>query len=198
MKLNEGYIKFKCNWIKSNPVSKDIISEINTWRNNLYNIGLIGAYDDGIGYGNLSIRIKKQTFLITGSATGNLNVLNENHYTLVSDYDILKNELTCIGPIKASSESLSHAMIYECFSETNAVIHVHNEAMWNKYFNLAPTTDKYVEYGTPEMAIEIDRLFKETNLAHNKFLVMGGHREGIIAFGKTLAEAGEILLRACK
>jgi hypothetical protein len=47
---------------------------------------------------------------------------------------------------------------------------------------------------TPEMANEIKRLFKETLVAVEKILVMGGHVGGIISFGGTLEEAGKILL----
>ena len=44
------------------------------------------------------------------------------------------------------------------------------------------------------MANEIKRLFDETALNKEKILVMGGHREGIISFGKDLEEAGSILI----
>lgn len=194
MMMDEGYIKFNCKWIKADAVSKDKISEINHWRNKLYTLGLIGAYDNGIGFGNLSRCLDENSFLITGSATGGLDKLNESHFALVTDYNIEKNELTCEGPIKASSESLSHAIIYECSPETNAVIHVHNGTMWKKFIHHVPTTKSDVAYGTPEMAKEITRLFKETNVKEEKFLVMGGHQEGIIAFGNTIDEAGAILL----
>ena len=45
------------------------------------------------------------------------------------------------------------------------------------------------------MAKEMLRLFKETNLARKKIILMGGHEEGIISFGKNLAEADTIVLR---
>lgn len=192
--MDEGYIKFNCNWVKAKPISKNKILEISTWRNMLHKLGLIGAYNDGVGYGNISIRSINQSFLITGSATGGLNKLTENHYTMVNEYDLMQNNLTCTGPIKASSESLSHAVIYECSPGTNAVIHIHNIEMWKKYIHKVPTTKKNILYGTPEMANEIKRLFKETNVELKKIIVMGGHKEGIITFGKTLGEAGEILL----
>ena len=133
--MDEGYIKFNCKWIKDKPIlTANKLFEINKWRDKLYKLGLIGAYDNGIGFGNISIRFKKNTFIITGSATGNLHVMNENHYVLVNKYNLAKNSLTCKGPIKASSESLSHAIIYECSSDTNAVIHIHNIHIWKKFF----------------------------------------------------------------
>jgi ribulose-5-phosphate 4-epimerase/fuculose-1-phosphate aldolase len=191
---DEGYIKFNCHWIKTDPIPSDRLCEINEWRDKLYHLGLIGVYDDGIGFGNISIRAENNTFIITGSGTGNLNQLSENHYVLVNDYDVAKNSLTCAGPIKASSESLSHAMVYECLPETNSVIHIHNTDMWEKLMDQIPTTDKNVTYGTPEMASEIKKIVEELG-NKEKILVMGGHEGGIITFGKNLDEAGGILLR---
>jgi ribulose-5-phosphate 4-epimerase/fuculose-1-phosphate aldolase len=191
--MDEGYIKFNCNWVKDKPVDKNEISEINKWRKKLYDLGLIGMYDNGIGFGNISIRYK-DTFLITGSATGGIASLNENHYVVVTDYNLSENSLTCKGSIKASSESLSHAVIYESSAETKAVIHVHNLELWQKLLNKVPTTNKNVTYGTPEMASEIKKIFTETDVEQQKVICMAGHEEGVITFGKTLDEAGENLL----
>jgi L-ribulose-5-phosphate 4-epimerase len=193
--MDEGYIKFRCIWNEAKPISKNQLIEINKWRDTLYNLGLIGAYNNGIGFGNISIRSDDQTFIITGSATGGLKTLNENHYTLVNEYDLIQNSLICSGPIKASSESLSHAVIYECSRETNAVIHIHNLEMWENNIHKVPTTREDISYGTVEMANEIKRLFINTNVNIEKIIVMAGHKEGIVTFGKTLDEAGEILLK---
>ena len=57
-----------------------------------------------------------------------------------------------------------------------------------------PTSDRKIPYGTSEMASEINGLFKETNLMECKVMVMGGHDEGIIAFGENLQEAGKTIL----
>ena len=193
--MDEGYIKFNCNWIKTNLIPEDKVVAINVWRDIMYKQGFIGVYDDGIGFGNISVRCEDQTFLITGSSTGEFEKLNENHYSLVTNYNLLQNSLTCKGPIKASSESLTHALIYECSPETNAVIHIHNIDMWNNLIHKVPTTKIEATYGTPEMANEIKRLFTESDVAADKIILMGGHKEGIISFGSTLEEAGNILLK---
>ena len=193
--MQEGYIKFNCHWIKARPVSPDHTREINVWRDKLYALGLIGVYDDGIGFGNISMRYQGNTFIITGSATGEYKQLSKNHFTLVSLYDLEQNSLECKGPIKASSESLTHAALYESAPEIHAVIHVHNLKMWQKLINKMPTTRTDAEYGTPEMAGEIKRLFRETKVQEEKILVMGGHEEGIITFGAGMDEAGEKLLQ---
>ena len=46
----------------------------------------------------------------------------------------------------------------------------------------------------PEMAEEVIRLFKETDVKEKKILAMAGHEEGVVSFGKNLKEAGQILL----
>lgn len=191
----KGYIKFNCHWIKDKAVDNGLIEELNIWRDKLYSLKLVGAYPNGIGFGNISIRLNDKNFLITGSATGNHHQLTNKHYTKVTSYNFAKNTLTCNGPIQASSESLTHAAVYEANKEINAVIHIHHKNLWDKLLQIIPTTSPSVEYGTPQMAMEIHRLFKETDLNEKKILVMAGHEEGIISFGKDLEEAGNLILK---
>ncbi|MGE5583886.1 MAG: class II aldolase/adducin family protein [Bacillota bacterium] len=197
--MNEGNIKFNCRWIKTAPLPFQQFSQLNEWRNKLFQLNLIGAYPNQLGYGNISVRDGvNNNFWITGSGTGGLAVLGEEHYTLVTDFDFERNSLTCSGPIKASSESLTHAAIYLSCPEANAVIHSHHPETWRKLLNIVPTTSPAAAYGTPEMAAEIIRLFAETGVADSRFLVMGGHEEGIIAFGPDLDAAGGVLLANLK
>ena len=192
--MDEGYIKFNCERIPSDDIPLDKVAALNMYREIMYNKGLIGMYPDGIGFGNISIRCDENTFLISGTATGGIPVLDKSHYSLVTDYNLQTNRLICKGPINASSESLTHALIYESSPSTNAVIHIHNLALWNQLMHKVPTSDNLVPYGTPEMAKEIKRLFEETSLSNEKIMVMGGHEEGIISFGKNLEEAANVLL----
>jgi L-ribulose-5-phosphate 4-epimerase len=194
MSDEKGYIKYQCNWVKKTEEASLLTKELNEWRFKLYKLGFIGVYPNGIGYGNISIRLHGSLFLITGSATGAFENLTAAHYTKVTAYDFASNSLTCEGPIQASSESLTHAAVYESDSEIGAVIHIHSRPLWDELLYKIPTTSPEVEYGTPQMAAEIKRLFKDTDLCSVKILAMGGHEEGIIAFGKDLEEAGRILL----
>jgi ribulose-5-phosphate 4-epimerase/fuculose-1-phosphate aldolase len=193
--MEEGYIKFNCNWIEGEGSYDEIVARINPVREKLYALGLIGVLPDGIGFGNISVRIKGMEFLITGSSTGGIKQLSRNHYSRVTEYDIRKNRLTCIGPIKASSESLTHAMIYECSPETNAVIHIHSNELWNKLIHKVPTTSEDAPYGTAEIADEIRKLFDKKEVLKEKIIVMGGHSDGILAFGKDIDEAMSIILK---
>lgn len=189
--MREGYIKFNLNFDeRAFNFSDQIFSEINATRRKLYEIGLIGAYPDAIGFGNLSIRNSFSSFIISGSATGSFKILSKKHYSLVTDYDIHKNSVSCTGLSKASSESMSHAVIYDTNPKVNAVIHVHHNNMWNCYFEKLPTTKKKAKFGTPEMALEIKKLaYKSSGI-----IIMGGHPEGIITYGKSLFEAQKVLL----
>lgn len=195
--MDEGYIKYQCNWINAPPLGQALIRELNFWRNQLYQLGLIGEYDNGIGFGNLSIRDDKNPnqFIISGTKTGNLTSLNEQHYTKVVDYNWEQNYVICHGPIQASSEALTHGAIYEANPKINAVIHIHHGQLWQELMNKVPTTAKNVAYGTPEMAREIIRLCQEENLNSTQILVMSGHEEGIITFGNNLEMAGNLLLK---
>ena len=188
-----GVVKFNCTWIKEDPLNPDLLIDLNFWRDKMFDCGFIGVNEEGIGYGNISIRLKENQFIITGSATGKFRKLTNQHYTKVIDYDLEKNSLTALGPIIASSESLTHAAIYENDKNINSVIHIHNLEMWKKLMDKIPTTNKSVEHGTSALANEIMRLFDETDLADQKILVMAGHEEGIITFGKDLNEAENVL-----
>ena len=193
--IDEGYIKYQCHWKKRKTIVRANIIEINQWRRKLYNLGLIGKYDNGIGFGNLSVRIPhSQYFIISGTQTGGIAELTAEHYTKVTDFDWHKNYVTCEGLIKASSETLTHAAIYVAQPEVNAVIHVHNAQLWRRLLNLVPTTNPKYAYGTPEMAEEIIRLCQQPETQQQKIVVMSGHEEGILTFGKNITEAGNALL----
>jgi L-ribulose-5-phosphate 4-epimerase len=193
--VNEkGIIKFNCNWIKQGPVDFELFEQMNQWRNHLFSLGLIGVTENGIGYGNISTRFSENQFIITGSGTGKIKNLTLGHYTKVTSFSLDKNLLTAQGPVIASSESLTHAALYEIDSNIQAVIHIHHEELWQELKNKVPTSDISVEYGTPAMAKEIQRLYLETDLFVKKIMIMGGHKTGIITFGSSLDKAGDILL----
>lgn len=187
--MNEGVIKFKCEWEEQLPLSNSILKDIIHWRNRLFALKLIGTDKDGIGYGNISIRHDDKQFIISGSQTSIKEKADENDFTLVTSFDIEKNLIQCKGPVKASSESLTHAAIYSVCKEANAIIHIHNSDLWKKLKNKIPTTPEYAEYGTPVLALEIMKLFETSDIINHRIFVMGGHPEGIISFGRSLKEA---------
>ncbi|HEX8281224.1 MAG TPA: hypothetical protein VF551_07595, partial [Chthoniobacterales bacterium] len=79
-------------------------------------------------------------------------------------------------------------------SNAAAVIHCHSPALWKRLLASAPRTPADVEYGTPEMAHAITELFRTTDAKERKILAMGGHVDGVLAFGATLNHALRTLL----
>jgi L-ribulose-5-phosphate 4-epimerase len=191
---DEGVIKFTCRQLKTKAVRFEDFEELNRWRQILHDKGLIGENDEGIGYGNISMRGEEDQFFISGSATGGIITLGPENYSLVESFDLEHNSLVCKGAVKASSESMSHGALYRMSNEIKAVVHIHHLGMWDYYIDKLPTTKKDVAYGTPEMAFEIQRLYRESELPKVKAMVMGGHREGLISFGSSIKEASELIL----
>lgn len=191
-KRDEGYIKFNCALVRGGPPDKERLTDLNEWREKLHGLGLVGMYKDGTGFGNISKRFGKN-FIISGTATGERRELKPEDYVIVTKYSLEDNWLECVGRINASSESLTHAAIYAASPKANAVIHIHSLRAWKSLINNVPTTAK-VPYGTPEMAREMLRLFEETDVDKEGIIVMAGHREGILTFGRNLDDAGRIIL----
>jgi L-ribulose-5-phosphate 4-epimerase len=193
----KGYVQFRYHWEFAPPPAAPGVEELLRWRERLYQAGLVGVYPDGIGFGNLSFRLSgTDRFVVTGTGTGHLAVLRAEHLTEVVGYDLDANHLRCRGPVVASSESLSHATVYRSDPAAEAVIHVHHLPLWERLRDRIPTTDAAAEAGTPAMAYAIERLFRETDVRDAGVFVMGGHREGLMSFGRTLEEAGERILAA--
>ena len=191
--MDDGVIKFSQDWRKGDANLKHFL-KLQVWRKRLYKKGLVGAYDDGTGFGNISRRNDDGTFTITGTQTGGLETLLPDHYATVSSFDIKGNTLKSRGQMSVSSESLTHAAVYDTDPSAQAVVHVHNAEIWERLAHQVPTSRVEVPYGTVEMAEEIVRLFQETDLLEKKILVMAGHEDGIITFGRNLDEAGKVLL----
>ena len=194
--MTEGYIKFQCDWTKEEIlIPEPILQSLEKERSRLYKLNLIGMYPDGIGFGNISIRTEGTSFIITGSATGQFATLDRSHYAIVPAYSFAGNSISCQGQTKASAESLTHAAVYEALPGVGAVVHVHCLWLWEKLLNEYPTTPEKIEYGTPEMAFAVKSLAAEMKGSEEKIIVMGGHREGILAFGKDLEEATTQILK---
>ena len=215
MEANEGYIKFQCHWDNSQKpqwCGIESFDDFQACRSQLIKENWIGEYTSGpyqgIGFGNLSLRAQTSGFSIskppsvpfhiTGSATGGFNNLELNHTPIVTEYHIDKNEVHCLGGTKASSETMSHATIYDTLPEVNAILHIHDKILWDKALEKKdlPSTHEEIPYGTPAMAHAIKetlpRAIQDTNLP---IIIMKGHEEGIIAYDISLLRAYQNLSR---
>jgi L-ribulose-5-phosphate 4-epimerase len=189
---DEGYIKYQCQWQKDEQlIPENLFEEIDPVRNLMMTRNLIGCYDDGIGFGNISIRDSghPERFYITGSATGHIKTGGRALYALVERWDIPGNTLWSRGPVQASSESMSHAVIYETLPEVTAVIHIHHLEHWRRAIAELPATPEHIAYGTPEMAEAIRSVILEFRMKHHGVLAMKGHEEGMIMYGRSMEEA---------
>jgi ribulose-5-phosphate 4-epimerase/fuculose-1-phosphate aldolase len=190
------YVKFTYQRARADIAPFNAFAELNAYRRKLLEQHLMGVDSNGVGFGNVSVRDGMSgNFYITGSATGGLPELTPTDCVRVVEYDFARNWLRYEGASIPSSESLTHAAIYESDPSTSAVIHCHDSGLWATLLDRAPTTSKAVSYGTPEMAYEIMRLFKGTDLRSRKILVMAGHEGGIATFGKNLEDAFDVVMR---
>jgi len=191
----EGSVKYLCERVEAAPVHFPEFDELNRCRRWLREMGLIGVYPNGIGYGNISARCGDSSeFWISGSGTGSISDLLPGHYAKVAAFDFARNWVKCEGPVQASSESMTHAAIYSADRTARVVIHIHDRFLWTMLLDRAPTTSACVAYGTPEMALEIGRLFRGRAVRRYRIITMAGHEDGILTFGEDVAGAMDPLL----
>ena len=126
--------------------------KLNEARGTLHQLGLIGTYANGIGFGNASMRNSGLEFIITGTATGGIPILKEDDYCLVQSFELEKNHVRATGRTKASSESMTHGAIYSADESIRCVLHFHSRKIFDFMLldGMVPRTKKEVEYGTPE------------------------------------------------
>ena len=201
----EGVIQYQLDFTASPPPDFEQINELNAWRRILYLLHLIGQDPgryEGFGFGNISCRYQvkekqKNTpeFIITGSQTGHLPFLENEHYAIVTEFEPLHNKISATGVIKPSSEALTHGAVYQANTDISAVFHAHSPEIWNHAERLGiSATNKHVSYGTPAMAEEIKKLMSKPAVIDTRILIMAGHTDGVITFGNTAQEAGNTLV----
>jgi len=190
------YVKFTYQCARPDIAPFEALAELNTYRRKLLEQRLLGVDSNGVGFGNLSVRDGVGgNFYITGSATGGLPELKPADRVRVVAYDFARNWLRYEGVAIPSSESLTHAAIYESDPTISAVIHCHDSVLWRTRLDRVPTTSKAIAYGTPEMAYEIISLFAVSDVRSREIFVMAGHEGGIVTFGKNLEDAFDVVMR---
>ena len=129
------YVKFSYECARADIAAFDQLTELNECRQKLRELYMVGVDSNGIGFGNLSVRDgATSNFYITGSATGGLPKLALTDCVRVVAYDFEKNWVCYEGSSIPSSESLTHAAIYESDSMTSAIIHCHDSVLWATLF----------------------------------------------------------------
>lgn len=148
----------------------------------------------GAAYGNISQR-GQQGFLVTGTQTGGQRALHDEDIAWVKTWDLAANQVNSQGPVRPSSESLSHGHLYESMADVQFIIHVHHKPLWEQAVALGLLlTHPSAAYGTPAMAHEVKQLLQTPETLNAGAFGMGGHEDGLIVFGKTADQAGDRLL----
>ena len=194
----EGVIKFRLEHTPTGPLDPEQVTELNTWRDWMFTRALIGEIDTPlgkVGYGNISRRLATGV-VITGSQTGHLAQLTPAHYAVVDRCQPEKNRVVSHGPVRPSSEALTHAVLYQVDATIQWVMHAHHAPIWQAAQTLGiPCTSPDAAYGTPEMAAETMRLFAETDVRQAGIFAMAGHEDGIVSFGSAPEQAAEAIER---
>jgi Class II Aldolase and Adducin N-terminal domain len=179
---------------------------LSAWRGILAHLRLLGrdpSRYEGLGYGNVSARVApfgdvprgRRRFLVTGTQTAHVAQATLREFCLVESWDVAGNRVTSAGPVAPSSESLTHAALYDASPAVRVVLHAHAPELWRRARALGlPVTREGAANGTPAMAVEVQRLYREGTFASVRVAAMGGHEDGVIAFGATAEEAGAALV----
>lgn len=204
-KIEDGVTHFNLDHSKGKPLPEKLIREINAWRGLLRTLGWLGQDPKryyGVGFGNVSQRLtsgRNPQFVISGTQTGHIETLTPRQYTTVVSSVPEMNAVTSKGPVKPSSESMTHAMIYRLIPNARVVFHVHAPKLWRAAAkHKLPSTGRHVPYGTPEMAQEVARLLRNSALERHNVFWMRGHKDGVVSFGQTADEAGLRLIELAK
>lgn len=181
------------------------VASLFAWREVFRGLGLLGQEPgryEGLGFGNLSARLPSRTraaghrrFLITCTQTSGAEVMDPEQLCVIERYELQAHRVVSRGPCLPSSESMTHAALYDADSELGFVFHVHAPAIWGAADALGlPCTAERVEYGTPAMALEVRRVYRGGAGRKGQVIVMRGHEDGVLAFGATAQEAGSALV----
>jgi hypothetical protein len=207
---SEGVIRFEVVH-ETRPLEERVFGEVArtlaAWREVLARLGIVGqdpARYGGAGYGNVSARLGplggaprgQRRFLVTGTQTGGRRPISLADFCVVERWDIARNRVESWGPVPPSSESLTHGALYDIAPAARVVLHGHAPEIWRHGRPLGlPVTRPDALQGTPGIALEVQRLYRESAFSATGILVMGGHEDGVLAFGRDAQEAGGTLVR---
>ncbi len=201
----EGVTKFRLRYTQTDAFPAPWIQTLDAWRRVLFDLGLIGEEPTEagpIGFGNVSEKRApghdgRPRFLITATQTGGKPRLTGRDYSLVTDWDLARNTVCAQGPAPPSSESLTHAALYTALAPVRFVFHAHSPPIWAAAERLGLTvTARHIPYGTPAIAREVQTVLTRLGSPRTGLLVMGGHRDGVLAFGERPEDAADALTRA--
>lgn len=197
MIMEDGYTKYQVrHHLGPAPEHAGLptLEALRTW---LFEVGGVGITEQGIGYGNVSLRRDKSSFIVSATSTGGIRKLGAQGYSLVTHWDIRANTLDCYGVKPASSEALTHGAVYEASPTVGCVVHIHSVDFFKKYLKQnVPATIPGALYGTTAMAESVAELVCKCPQAGS--LVMTGHQDGILFYGPGVSEVETLLRKTYK
>jgi len=192
--IDEGYVKYSAERIPGVVAWTKSLSRLDEVRTELSDLGLIGIYPNGIGFGNASLRSTEDKFFVTGTGTGTIRTLGPSGWCRVDWFSVPENRVSAFGPVDASSESMTHGSIYRASLSTRCILHVHNRRLWEHLLSSeAPRTAADIPYGTPAMANAVVELVRAIPSAPALF-AMAGHDEGVVAYGGDIESTRTLIL----
>ncbi len=199
----EGVIRFDLRYRKVNIAEPGDggrgLTQLFHWHQVMRRLGWLGRQANrygGCAYGNLSMRSGDDgRFIVSATQTGDA-ALNQQRVCEVLSCDLQRNQVVARGPMKPSSEALTHGAVFRLSADINWVFHIHQPTIWQHAQALGlPMTDPQIAYGTPAMAREMRRLFDPWGLSQG-LLAMAGHEDGIISFASNAETAALLLFEA--
>ena len=190
----DGYVKYSADHRMTEAAIVPDWKKLNDARTRLHQMGLVGALPGGVGFGNVSMRVRGNEFLISGTATGAPPVLKADQYCLIESFDLERNHVVSAGPVGPSSESMTHGAVYEACPGTNCVLHIHSRIIFDgMVHDRCPATPAVATYGSPEIALAIQKRARDSG-KNEGCIVMLGHDEGVIAYGPSVERAFELVM----
>jgi class II aldolase/adducin N-terminal domain-containing protein len=184
-----GGVKFRAERLTADMQPCLDLAELNLYRSKLRERQFIGQDANGIGFGNISVKAKNETgFFITISGGAIRESIGQADLVWVKSWSFAENLVRFEGPGTPSAETLTHAAIYGANRSAGAILHIHNRSVWDWLVAHAQATADAAEYGTTAMAETVQEFLDRSTCLTNVF-AMSGHEEGVLAFGRDLAEA---------
>ncbi|MGH8548637.1 MAG: class II aldolase/adducin family protein [Methylococcales bacterium] len=202
----EGVIKFTLDFEPKSVLEIKDLGTLIAWRTVLHRLAMIGQDPErygGLGFGNISQRIEAapatrkglNRFVISGTQTGAAERLNDSHFCIITGSSIRNNRIVAEGPVKPSSEALTHAAVYRCHPDIRFVMHVHSPELWRATRRLGiPSIGTTIAYGTPEMADQVHNLIRSLGRPCAGIFSMLGHEDGIVSYADSAETAGNLLI----
>lgn len=182
------------------PVAEpDVVRSLAGWRAVFRRLDLLGQHRDryqGFGYGNLSSRdgSRPDEFVITASQTAGAPDFDDSSLVRITHSNVARFWVDAVGQQPPSSETLTHAIVYQADRSIGWVFHVHCPEIWQRHADLGlPATPEHAPCGSAAMADAVEVLLARHHVRPVVFVTLG-HEDGVFACGTDAAATGNALV----